>query len=33
MHEKEGLMTVIRKPQSVCVPLTAAAPKDKQKSS
>jgi len=33
MHVKEGLLTVIRKPQCVCVPPTAAAPKDKQESS
>jgi len=33
MHVKEGLLTVIRKPQYVCVPPTAAAPKEKQENS
>jgi len=33
MHVKEGLLTVIRKPQCVGVPPTAAAPKEKQENS
>jgi len=33
MQVKEGLLTVIRKPQCVCVPPTAAAPKDKEENS
>jgi len=33
MHVKEGLWTVIRKPECVCVPPTAALPKDKQENS